>query len=248
MTVGNAAGALSGKIENMSETPHQNGRLPHGITREVLERDELRAAIHQLHPELKLNSDDVLRESISDVLKAAPPEADVIDGIWVFGYGSLLWNPCVPVAEWRLARIYGHHRDFRIRLTHGRGSPDAPGLMLGLDPGGSCTGMGLRIDVADLEHELLMVWRREMLSGVYRPTWVWLRTDAGRLPAVTFVTDRLGGSYCSRLAEADMVQLLTTGHGLLGSCAEYLANTVAHLDEQGIYDRHLHVLKRRVMG
>src|SRR5699024_1066393 len=143
-------------------------------------------------------------------------------------------------------RIYGHHRDFHIRLTHGRGSPEAPGLMLGLVPGGSCPGMGLRIAARDLKHELLMIWRREMLTGVYRPRWVWLHTDDGCVPAITFVVNTCSRSYCGRLAPDEMVHLLATGHGMIGSSAEYLANTVAQLDAQGIHDRHLKYLQARV--
>lgn len=230
----------------MSETVRQDGRLPHGITREVLERDGLRAAMRQRHPEVQLNDDTVLQASIDATLAAAPPEADDVEGVWLFGYGSLLWNPCVPVAEWLRGRVYGYHRDFHIRLTHGRGSPDAPGLMLGLDAGGSCTGLGLRLDTDDLNHELLMVWRREMLTGVYRPRWVWLQAAGERRPAVTFVTDPRGRNYCGGLSRARMVHLLATGHGMLGSCTEYLDNTVAHLDQQGIHDHHLHALQRQV--
>lgn len=225
------------------ETP---GRLPSGITREVLERDGIRAVMRQRHPEVALNDDRTIRDSVAATMAARPPEADAVDGVWVFGYGSLLWNPCVPVAQWAVMRIHGFHRDFRIRLTYGRGSPDAPGLMLGLAPGGSCVGMGLRITGDDLDHELLMVWRREMLTGVYRPCWVRLRGETGCVPAVTFVTNPRHRCYCGRLDEDEKVRLLATGSGMLGSSARYLDNTVAQLDEQGIHDRHLHRLQARV--
>lgn len=226
--------------------PTNNSALPHGITREVLEQDGLRTAIRQLHPELQINDDSVLRASIDGMLAAAPPEAAAVDGVWLFGYGSLLWNPCVHVAQWLRGRVHGYHRGFRIRLTHGRGSADTPGLMLGLDPGGTCNGMGLRIGRDNLEYELLMVWRREMLTGVYQPRWVWLRTEQGRLPALTFVTDTRSRNYCGALGATDVVRLLATGRGVLGSCAEYLANTVADLDKHGIHDGRLHDLQRQV--
>ena len=174
------------------------------------------------------------------------PSVDTSDGVWVFGYGSLLWNPCVNVVERRMARLYGFHRDFQLKLTYARGSPDAPGLMLGLVPGGSCRGMALRVRASDLEHELLMVWRREMLTGVYRPRWVELHADGRRLPAVTFVVDPRHRCYCGRLDDAEIVHLIATGHGFLGTSAEYLDNTVLHLDEQGIHDGRLRELRRRV--
>src|SRR5699024_2539527 len=196
------------QTDAMQETSdRQPPRLAAGITREVLETDGLRRVLRQRHPEVELITDRVMRQSIAATLDQAPPQARAVEGVWVFGYGSLLWNPCVPVAEWRGGRIYGHHRDFHIRLTHGRGSPEAPGLMLGLVPGGSCPGMGLRIAARDLKHELLMIWRREMLTGVYRPRWVWLHTDDGCVPAITFVVNTCSRSYCGRLAPDEMVHL-----------------------------------------
>ncbi|HLQ86740.1 MAG TPA: gamma-glutamylcyclotransferase [Salinisphaeraceae bacterium] len=126
---------------------HSNTRtpapLPAGITREVLEQDGLRAIMRQSQPEVALTDDTTMRASIAATLAARPSEPQAGNGVWLFGYGSLLWNPCVPVAQWEIGRIHGYHRDFRIRLDHGRGSPDAPGLMLGLAPGGSCVGMGM---------------------------------------------------------------------------------------------------------
>lgn len=231
----------------MTEMPlADNNPLPQGITREVLEHDGLRTAMRRLHPHLRLNDDATLRGSITHMLATAPPTAKAVNGVWLFGYGSLLWNPCVPVARWLRGRVHGYHRGFRIRLTHGRGSSDTPGLMLGLDPGGSCTGMGLRIDADNLEYELLMVWRREMLSGVYQPRWVWLHTAQGRVPALTFVTDTRSPTYCGQLDKSELVRLLATGVGVLGSCVEYLDNTVAQLQQHDIHDHHLQLLQGQV--
>lgn len=221
-------------------------QLPHGITREVLESDELRRAVRACDPDVALIDDRQMRASIDAMLDTRPPAADVFDGVWLFGYGSLLWNPCVTVAEWRAARLYGYHRDFQIKLIHGRGSPDAPGLMLGLVPGGSCQGQALRLPGENLEHELLMVWRREMLTGVYVPRWVELHAGDVRLPAITFVANPRHASYCGRLSDAKVIELLATGSGMIGSAAEYLTNTVAHLDAQGIHDRRLRNLRARV--
>lgn len=230
----------------MSETDSGDRPLPNGITRDVLERDGLRHAIATVHPDVALIPDRHMRDSIRGMLERRPPGVDPAQGVWLFGYGSLLWNPCVPVAEWRDALLYGFHRDFQIRLTHGRGSPEAPGLMLGLVPGGSCRGMALRLPPDDLEYEMLMVWRREMLTGVYEPRWVALRVDGQRLPAITFVANARHASFCGRLDEATVIDMLATGGGMIGSAAEYLNNTVAHLDEQGIHDRRLRTLRAHV--
>lgn len=219
-------------------------RLSGGITRAALEDDAVRAAMRERHPEVALHADADLLASVRATRAAAP--VDTRDGLWLFAYGSLLWNPCVGVAARRPARLYGFHRDFRLKLTYGRGSPDAPGLMLGLVPGGSCRGQALRIAGADLEHELHLVWRRELLTGVYRPRWVRLLGDDGPLDAVAFIVDPAHRCYCGRLDTATTVELMATGHGLIGSCADYLENTVAHLDAAGIHDRRLHALRARV--
>ncbi len=217
--------------------------LSNGITRELLEVDGVRRGMRERHPEVPLLSEATLQRSLQACLADRPPGSS---GIWLFAYGSLLWNPCVHVAERQEARLYGYHRDFRLRLTYGRGTPERPGLMLGLVPGGSCRGMALRIPEPGLEHELTLVWRRELLTGVYVPRWLTLSTPAGPLPAITFVVDRGHPCYCGRLSEDDEVQLLATGEGMLGSAADYLESTVAHLDEAGIHDRRLHHLRARV--
>lgn len=231
----------------MTESEPRNRPLPNGITRDVLERDELRQALATAHPDVAMISDEQMQTSIRTMLEQRPPAVALGEGVWVFGYGSLLWNPCVPVAEWLDVLLYGFHRDFRIRLTHGRGSAEAPGLMLGLVPGGSCRGMALRLPPRDLNHELLMIWRREMLTGVYTPRWVTLYDRNGSsLSAITFVANAAHHGFCGRLAESAVIDMLATGHGMIGSAAEYLNSTVAHLDEQGIHDHRLRTLRARV--
>lgn len=227
----------------MNESAPEPDGLPSGITRDVLERDGLRRAMQVQHPDVALIPEREVHASIEAMLASRP--ADAVD-IWVFAYGSLLWNPCVEVVERRKARLHGFHRDFRLHLTYGRGSPEAPGLMLGLVPGGSCRGMALRLPEQGLRHEMLMVWRREMLTGVYEPRWVGLRSGMGRLPAIAFVTNPHHPCYCRRLEEDAEVRLLATGHGMLGTSRAYLDNTVVHLEEQGIHDRRLRQLRERV--
>lgn len=223
-------------------------RLPGGITREALEHDEIRAAMRARHPEVALLGEAELQASLHRMLAAQPASVAGHDGIWLFAYGSLLWNPCIHVAEHRIARLHGYHRDFRLKLTYGRGSPQAPGLMLGLAPGGSCRGMALRVPGAGdaLAHELMLVWRREMLTGVYVPRWITLRTHEGPVPAIAFVVNPRHRTYCGPLDEATVIELMATGHGMLGSAAEYLESTVAHLEEKGIHDRRLWRLHRGV--
>lgn len=220
-------------------------RPARGITREVLENDAVRAAMNETHPEVPLLADDTLRESMERTLDQRPASVDT-EGVWLFAYGSLLWNPCIEVAERCPARLHGYHRDFRLKLTYGRGTPDRPALMLGLVPGGSCRGVALRVPAGILKRELMLVWRREMLTGVYVPRWLTLKTPSGDLPAIAFTVDRTHHCYCGRLGEDDTVALMATGQGLLGTARDYLESTVEHLDSERIYDRRLHHLRARV--
>ncbi len=230
----------------MTQDESDSAGLSGGLTREMLEKDAMRRALRERHPEVDVLDDDAMRASIERVLASRPPDADPRQGLWLFAYGSLLWNPCIHVAERRTGTIYGFHRDFCLKLIFGRGSPHAPGLMLALAPGGSCQGVALRVAESDLDTELLLVWRREMLTGVYRPRWVRLHTDAGTVPVVAFVVNRDHERYAGRLPEDELLHLMDTGYGVLGSCAEYLGNTVGHLDQLGIRDGHLHDLHERL--
>lgn len=220
-------------------------RPARGITREVLENDGIREAMRETHPEVPLLADETLYASMERTLEQRPATVDR-EGVWLFAYGSLLWNPCIDVAERCPARLYGYHRDFRLKLTYGRGTPETPGLMLGLVPGGSCRGVALRVPADVLRRELRLVWRREMLTGVYVPRWLTLKTPNGDLPAIAFTVDRSHPCYCGRLGEDDTVALMATGKGLLGTAEDYLESTVAHLDSERIHDRRLHHLRARV--
>ena len=179
-------------------------------------------------------SDAQLQRSLEQTLRDGP-RGDV----WIFAYGSLIWNPLFPVAEERVARIHGLHRAFCIWSRLGRGSPERPGLVLGLARGGACSGVVLRLEERHVLEELALVWRREMVTGAYRPTWVKARTSQGLVDAITFVADRRAAGYAGRLTEAEVTDVLRTGGGFLGTCAEYLAQTQAGLEARGIRDEGL---------
>lgn len=230
-------------MTNESET---TARLPNGITREVLEQDGVRHLMAERHPEVRVLSDDELHASLDAILRNRPDGGAYADPVWLFAYGSLLWNPCVHVDGDRLALLRGYHRDFRLRLEYGRGSPERPGLMLGLTAGGSCRAEALRIAGPDPVHELRLTWRRELLTGVYQPRWVQLETDDGRLDAVAFVVDTGHPCYQGRLDDAGIIEYLATGEGMIGSSADYLESTVAALDERGIHDQRLHRLRDKL--
>ncbi len=158
----------------------------------------------------------------------------------MFGYGSLVWNPAFHFTERSLATVHGYHRRFCLWSTIGRGSPDAPGLMLGLDHGGCCRGVAYRVDEAAAGTELDILWRREMLAEAYRAVWTPVRLQSGRrVHAITFVINRSNARYIPRLDEAEAARHISGAAGNLGPCHEDLCETIAHLAELGIPDRPL---------
>ena len=171
------------------------------------------------------------------------------DDIWVFGYGSLIWNPAFHYEESATGRIHGYHRRFCLWTHLGRGSPDNPGMVLGLDNGGCCTGVAFRIERSKAEEEFDVIWRREMVSGAYRPKWLSVQTDDGRrVCGVTFVINHSHERYAGNVSEDDVVHAIATARGPLGPCCEYLFNTVAHLEELGLHDRSLFRLRNKVLA
>jgi cation transport protein ChaC len=167
------------------------------------------------------------------------------EDLWIFGYGSLMWNPALDVAESRVGTIYGFHRRFCLDLPFGRGSPEVPGLMLALDRGGGCRGVAHRIAAPRLEDELTILWRREMASGAYRPTWVRMHAAAGPLRALTFAIDRRHARYAGALTPDEVARRIAAAAGPAGTNRDYLDRTVACLTALGIRDPALFALRDR---
>ncbi len=183
-------------------------------------------------------SREARERSRRQTLAAVKPGEDV----WIFGYGSLMWNPALVLAERRSALLAGYHRRFCLWMTAGRGSPKRPGLMLALEAGGRCRGSALRIAAERVDAETQIVWRREMISGSYLPRWVRLQTEQGPLDAVTFVVDRKHPRYAGRVPFAEMVESIAHAEGRLGRCRDYLHNLVWHLDQWNVADGPMHRL------
>lgn len=180
-------------------------------------------------------------------LPTSPPDwsqdVTLIPGadLWVFAYGSLMWNPGVPFIERHLALLNGYHRRFCVASHRYRGTPERPGLVLGLDHGGSCRGIVFRIAATEVPAALDYLWDREMTNRVYRPLFRRLRLQDGRkVEACCFVVDRGHQQYCGGLDEASVIQRIARCCGQRGPNVEYLANTVRHLDALGIPDARLH--------
>jgi cation transport protein ChaC len=168
--------------------------------------------------------------------------------IWVFGYGSLMWNPAIHVADTKPAKVFGLHRSFCLKLPLGRGTPERPGLMLALDHGGSCQGMAHRISAHQVESETEILWMREMIGGSYRPTWINLQMNGRtiRQPAFTYVINRQHKRYAGKVKEDTIVRRIARAEGQLGTNREYLYRTVERLDALGISAGPMHKLCDRV--
>ena len=162
--------------------------------------------------------------------------------IWIFGYGSLMWRPNFPHLEMQPALLRGYHRALCIYSTQYRGTWEQPGLVLGLDRGGSCRGRAMRVAEDRADEVIEYLHEREMTNYVYRPKWLPVEISAGRVAAYAFVADRGHDKYQPHLADADAVKLILQGCGKQGTCLEYLRTTIEHLDDLGIVEGRLHRL------
>jgi cation transport protein ChaC len=169
--------------------------------------------------------------------------------IWIFGYGSLMWDPGFAFVERAPALVHGYHRAFCITSHHYRGTREKPGLVLGLAPGGSCKGIAFRVAADQAEATLAYLHDREMVHYVYVFREVALRLPAGRrVRGQTYVADIRQDRYVSDLALDEAARMIREAAGLSGPNADYLANTIAHLDELGIREGRLHRLLAMVKG
>lgn len=164
---------------------------------------------------------------------------------WVFGYGSLMWNPGFPYVEKRHAVLPGFHRRFCIRSTIYRGTPEQPGLVLGIDAGGECNGLVFRVAESSREAVVSYLYEREMRNHVYTPTLVFVLIEGERHEALTFVVKR---DHCqfTCLPESETAEIIASCSGQNGSNFEYLENTVHALHSLGVPDPDLDVLHQRV--
>jgi len=166
--------------------------------------------------------------------------------VWLFAYGSLMWNPEIAFAEARPAFLHGYHRSFCLYSRDYRGTPERPGLVLGLDLGGSCRGIVYRLPPDRVGETLDRIWAREMTGEVYRMRGVTVRTPHGSVAAHACVVRRASPDYAGRLSVDEAARLLAAAVGGRGTGRDYLANTVRHLEELGIRDGLLHRIAARI--
>ena len=167
--------------------------------------------------------------------------------LWVFAYGSLMWNPAIEFAEQQPCRVDGWRRSFCFWMPMGRGTPELPGLMLALEQGGACEGIAYRLTPQQVESELGLLWNREMLAGIYQPAWVPTTLRDGRtVTAITFVVDTAHCQYCGDLPIERAAHHIAFAEGRRGACRDYLANTAAHARALHIHDPYIEELVDRV--
>lgn len=212
------------------------------VDRSMLERDGVRQVVRDAGHGHLLMSDADVAASLAATLATHPRSQP----IWVFGYGSLIWNPLMDFAERRWARLRGWHRGFYVWSKVNRGTPEVPGLVLALDRGGSCHGVAYRLHDDRYEEELAILWRREMVAGTYMPRWINVDIGDATVRAIAFVVNRAKPGYTGRLEDEKIVSIALKAHGVYGSCVDYLTQTAHSLEEQGVGDRRLSRLARLV--
>lgn len=168
--------------------------------------------------------------------------------IWLFAFGSLIWKPACPIVEQYPALLEGWHRSFCMVIQSHRGSRDCPGLMMALDRGGSVEGVVQRVAAAEKRPALDLLLRRETpdTPPTQPARWVWVESQGQRLPAITFAMDPTSAAYNRQLSLSEQADMLSKACGHWGSGAEYLMNTVTHLEQLGIHDPYLWQLQALV--
>ena len=174
-----------------------------------------------------------------------PDNADCSD-IWIFGYGSLIFNPVVDYVEQSYARIFGNHRRFCLWTRLGRGTPECPGLVLALDRGGSCTGVAYRLAPQNAIAELDLLWRREMVTLSYRACLLQMHTPDGPKCGIGFVSRPDRPNYALPMSIDTEANVIATASGFIGPCCEYLFDTAEALKSEGYRDPYLEKLVRLV--
>jgi len=174
------------------------------------------------------------------------PDAESAKGdLWVFGYGSLMWRPGFDYVEKVQARLVGEHRALCVYSFVHRGTPEKPGLVLGLDRGGACRGIAFRVPEANRAATVAYLREREQVTSVYREVMrsVWLENDARqRVSALTYVVDRGHVQYAGRLSLAEQLRHVLQGHGQSGVNRDYVVATVKAIEAEGFRDAPLHQL------
>jgi len=204
------------------------------------------ARLLQQFPEFERHRDWTFTDEIREANRARTLAGHCGD-LWVFAYGSLMWDPALRFVEVRRARVPGYSRQLiLVESRGGRGTAEAPGLMAALDEGGNCDGLVFRIAANEVDAETAILWRREVIAPGYIPAFVTAELDDGPVRALTFLADHTVADVRADLTWEEQVRCIAHGAGFLGSSRDYLANIVAHFAHLGIADDHCAELLRAV--
>ena len=207
------------------------------LTRETLASDDFITSAQALNLPYEVMTDKDLKRSINETLAQSPADARPNGGLWVFCYGSLIWNPLFAFQDKRKAVLQDYRRGFFLKTIYGRGSVDKPGLVLALDErqGARVEGQGLFLSGENIAYELFLLWRREMLFGSYVPRWVQTSCNGVTQSMLTFVIDKQGGRYAGDLSICDRIAMIRSGQGVLGSALDYFLQTKDCFEQHSIY-------------
>jgi len=199
------------------------------LTREALISGDIERLLHNGHDGLRIMSDDQRAELVRQTLDKLGES----DDLWIFAYGSLIWNPALDFEEQRRCTLQGYQKKFCFWTTISRGSVEQPGLMLGLVEGGQCNGVAYRIDLSKAATELDLLFRREMALFVYKPTWAEAHCEETNTSFVTltFVADPAGDRFVDSLTQAETVRTIAQAQGPLGKNCDYLFQLSEKLHE-----------------
>jgi len=180
-----------------------------------------------------------------------PDRTHTAEDLWVFAYGSLMWRPDFPFADRVEARLVGAHRALCVYSFFHRGTPERPGLVLGLDRGGTCRGIAYRVPAKKRGDTIAYLRAREQVTSVYRECMrpVWLkRAPEKRVPALCYMVDRGHAQYAGRLSLEQQLHHVRQGHGQSGANRDYVIATVGALEQLGYHETGLHLLAERLAG
>lgn len=226
-----------------AHVPQLKGRVrdPHLSKFRFLDFEDIdRRAKKAGYPENWRRPDDE-REASRRKALAEQPDEDV----WIFAYGSLMWDPGFYFDEVRIGRLAGYERRFCLHLTGGRGSPETPGFMAALDFGDLCDGVAFRIGAEKVEHETAVIWRREMIAYGYVPTSVAISTAQGEVSAITFVADHGSERYAGPVGIEETARKIARAKGMMGSNIDYVLSLDEQLELLGLKDVHFSELAAR---
>ena len=198
-------------------------------------------------PHLEPALDWVHSDSDREATRAAALEGRDGTDLWIFAYGSLMWDPAIRFAEIRRAVVEGYARRFILMDDKGgRGTEEAPGLMAALDNGERCEGLAFRVSAGDVDVETEILWRREMIGPGYEPRFVMADIGDTRVEALTFVANHDAEGIRGNLTRAEQIRCIALGEGFLGTSREYLAGIVDQLGLLSVTDPDCVALLREV--